>query len=129
MAQKSTAQKKDKDREKDKIERRRSPRKDVLDTFHVFMAIRKKGLRKIYLRDLSLTGVGLLVEPDDSFRQGETLDCEFYINPSLKFPLRVKVAHVTGSIAGCDFVETETPAYRAYSSFVGLLEQLTRFVD
>lgn len=110
-------------------ERRRTPRKDVLETFHVFLAIRKKGLRKIYIRDVSEGGIGLLVEPEDGFKAGETLEADFYINPSLKLPLKIRVAHLLDGKAGCEFVETSTTAFKAYKSFLALLDQLTEFID
>ena|ERR1700733_12459257 len=110
-------------------ERRRTPRKDVLDTFQVFVAVKKKGLRKIYLRDVSEGGLGLHIEPDDGFKSAEVVECEFHINPGLKLPLKIRVAHLSPNFAGCEFVETSGQAYKAYKAFIAMLDQLAQFVD
>ncbi|MBI3544745.1 MAG: PilZ domain-containing protein [Deltaproteobacteria bacterium] len=110
-------------------ERRKHARKDVLDTFHVFIAIPKKGSRKIYLKDVSEGGVGLQADPEDDFKSGETFKCEFYINPSLKLPLELKVCRVDPGKVGCELASTAGNAYKAYVAFISLLDQLAEFVD
>lgn len=114
-------------------DRRRSQRKQVLDTFQVFLVVPKHGSHKIYLRDLSEHGLGFTTDPIERFRSGDTVECFFYMNPSLKLPLTIRVAHVTadpesGFRVGCQFTETESKAYLAYLSFVRLLDELTPFL-
>ena len=110
-------------------ERRRSVRKDVLETFNVFVVFPKKGLRKLYLKDVSAGGIGVLTEPSDGFVNGEVVRCDFYINPSLKLPLALKVAHVTEVMVGFEFSDTTTKAHAAFATFIDLLDQLSEFVD
>ncbi len=110
-------------------ERRRSVRKDVLETFNVFVVFPKKGLRKLYLKDVSAGGIGVVTEASDGFVNGETVRCDFYINPSLKLPLGLKVAHAAEGMTGFEFSDTTPKAHAAFTTFIELLEQLAEFVD
>lgn len=118
-------------------ERRRSVRKAVLETFHVFLVIPKRGVRKIYLKDVSAGGIGFYAEEDDRFEDGEVLECHFYINPSLRLPMTLRVAHVFNDgksgderqrKVGCEFLETGSHPHKAYVSFLALLDQLAAFI-
>jgi hypothetical protein len=117
-----------------KIERRKTVRKQVFESFQVFLVIPKSGLRKIHLKDLSTAGVGFYAEPSDRFRDGSVIDCFFYLNPSLKLPLSLKAVHVTteddGRIrVGCEFRDTNSKSFGAYVAFLDLMDQLTAFID
>ena len=109
-------------------ERRRGNRREVLETFHVFLVIPKIGLRKLYLKDLSEFGVGFLPDEYDLFKEGSCYDAEIYINPSLKLPLPIKIARVTKDLIGCEFTDTNSKAYAALVKFVVLLDELSTFV-
>lgn len=115
------------------IERRKHARKEVLETFHVFLVIPKYGLRRLHLRDVSEGGVSFAAEPGDNFPQGTQIDCLFYINPSLKLPLSIRVAHVTNDESskrvGCEFADTSSKAYKSFVKFLGLLDELAAFLD
>lgn len=117
----------------EKTERRLSARKEVLETFQVFLVIPQKGLRKIYLKDVSEGGMGFISEPMDHFKSGDIIDCYFYINPSLRLPLSFKVAHVSASEeaprVGCQFNDKSTKAYKTFVSFMRLLDELSAFLD
>jgi hypothetical protein len=119
--------------EKEGAERRRSARKEVLETFHVFLVIPRSGLRKMYLKDVSDHGMGFYAEADDAFTSGEVIDCTFYINPSLKLPLSLKVAHVIDEggrkKVGCEFNNTSTKAHKVFGDFMSLLNDLAAFLD
>lgn len=112
-----------------KGERRRSTRRDVLQTFHVFLVIQTKGARKIYLRDVSEGGLGIVSDPADSFTQGEILPCEFHINPTLKLPLKIKIVRVVEGTVGCELTDTASKSYKAYATFIAFLDQLSEFLD
>lgn len=116
-----------------KAERRKSERREVLETFHVFLVIPKGGLHKIYLKDVSEGGLSFLAPVPEEFPEGRVFEAHFYINPTLRLPLRMRVAHVQGSgdsaRVGCQFSETSSRAYKAYARFLGLLEDLRPFVD
>ncbi|MBI3555331.1 MAG: PilZ domain-containing protein [Deltaproteobacteria bacterium] len=111
------------------VERRRSVRKDVLETFNVFVVFPKKGLRKLYLKDVSAGGIGVLTEAGDVFSHGDAVRCDFYINPTLKLPLSLKVAHVAEGMTGFEFDDTSTKAYGAFLAFMELLGQLAEFLE
>ena len=114
-------------------ERRRTERKEVLETFHVFLVIPHIGLRKIYLKDVSEGGLGFIAESSDKFKKHEIIECFFYLNPSLRLPLKIKVMHVSEengeSRIGCEFSETSSRAYKAFAAFLGLLDDLAAFVE
>ncbi|MEW6056370.1 MAG: PilZ domain-containing protein [Bdellovibrionota bacterium] len=113
-------------------ERRRTVRKDVLETFHMFLVIPQVGLRKIYLKDVSEGGLGFYAEPTDSFSSGQVVECFFYINPTLRFPLSFKILHVLPEgenvRLGCEFVDTGTKSYKVFVKFLHLLDELAEFV-
>lgn len=119
------------------IERRKTPRKDVLETFSVFLVLPRKGLRKLYLKDVSEGGMAFYAEPGDEFVDGETIPGFFYINPSLKLPISLRIVHtvkIDGEDGarlkvGCEFSETNSKGFRAFLAFVNLLDQLSAFVD
>ena len=118
---------------KDQIERRRSERKEVLETFHVFLVVPEVGLRKMYLKDVSEHGLGFYGEPEDKFHKGVLVDCFFYIHPSLKLPLTFKVAHITEEEGrkriGCEFHDKSSKAYKAFVAFMLLLDDLSEFLE
>lgn len=116
------------------IERRRSNRKQVIETFQVFLVIPKSGLRRLYLKDVSDHGLGFAAEPDDRFASGDITECFFYINPSLKLPLKIKVAHVqsdqNGELrVGCELLDDKSKAATAFRHFINLLDELSAFLD
>jgi hypothetical protein len=116
------------------IDRRKSTRKEVLETFHVFLVIPSKGLRKLHLKDVSTGGLGFQAEVGDRFESGAVFDCFFYINPSLKLPLQLKVAHVSDSVdgitrIGCELQDRTSKGYKAFASFIGMLDEFASFIE
>lgn len=121
-----------------KAERRKYLRKEVLESFHVFLVIPRLGSHKIYLKDLSEKGLGFFTEVETSIEAGQLLSpVLFHVNPSLQFPLILKVAHITreatksGDLVkkiGCEIVESKSKGKKAYKKFVELLDELTTFV-
>lgn len=120
------------------IERRKERRTDVLETFSVFLVIPAKGDHKIYLRDVSAGGLGFYAEATDAFVSGETVAAFFHINPALKLPLTLKIVHAlkeeneNGLVRikiGCEFGDTSSKGYKAYTTFIDLLDQLSEFVE
>lgn len=98
-------------------ERRTSIRKQVLQTFHVFIVINKAGSRKIYLKDISEGGVAFFSDAVDNFHDGSTFDCSFFVNPSLHIPLKMKVAHAGHQVIGCEITDRSSEGYKAYQVF------------
>ena len=117
-----------------KEERRTNPRKEVLDSFHMFIVIPKFGLHKIYLYDIAENGLSFL--SDEKFKENASLDVFFHINPNLRLPLSLNVLHVQKhndkeNKIGCELNTTGTskPAFEAYLSFLKLLDQLPLFLS
>lgn len=115
-------------------ERRKHARRDVLETFHVFLVIPKVGPQKIYLRDLSEGGMALVAEAEDPLKLQDVVSCFLHINPNLKLPLSFKVTHVKVDAdgtkrLGCEFDDTSSKAYKAYVKFLDLLDELSAFLD
>ena len=117
---------------KKKSERRQYERKDVADTFQLFLVIGGQGQQKVYLRDVSEGGIGFVVENANAMKAGDKFEADFYVNPSLKIPLSFRVAHVTNSKEfqriGCEFRNKTSKAYRVYLEFVELLDSLVEFL-
>lgn len=118
-------------------ERRRYDRRVILDTFHVFMCIKERGLGKFYLRDISENGFAFEVEDPQSYAQDQLHDCRFFINPGLSLPLKVRVAYIsrhegkdgsTGRI-GAEIVRVSPKVKDVYQQFVKLLDQLAGSTD
>lgn len=112
-------------------ERRRSSRKAVLETFQVFLVIPSRGLRRLQIKDVSEHGVSFLADPVDKFKAGETIDSFFYVNPSLRIPIKLTVRRVTEEdepTIGAELEAAENPGIKAFMSFLNLLDDLTAYL-
>lgn len=110
-----------------------------METFQVFVVIPSKGLRKIYLRDVSEHGIAFEGEEQDHFKKDETFECHLYLNPGLKMPLELKITHIrknedssegnpdTNRI-GCEFSNMKSKGYRAYATFLRLMDELAELI-
>lgn len=120
---------------KDKeLERRKHARREVLETFHVFVVIPKVGPQKLYLADLSEGGFAMNADEDAHLKAQDAYSGFFYINPSLKLPLSFKVAHIAPQAdgaqrIGCEFNDPTSKAYKSYVKFLHLLDDLAAFLD
>ena len=110
-------------------ERRKAERKQVLDSFQVFLTFPGKSQRRIVLKDLNALGFGFLSEGADYFEEAEKLDCFFHINPGLKLPLQIQIAHTQDGFTGCEITEKTNVAYKTYLKFAALLDDLSAFLD
>ena len=116
------------------IERRKFRRRQVLDTFHVFLCVQKRGLGKLKLKDISENGFAFEAEPEDKFKRDDMVECLFFINPGLSFPLNFRVAYVESDrdgaqIIGAEIKNVDSKLHNAYISFVKLLDQLAKLTD
>jgi len=121
----------DNKRTKDKVEERVSVRRDILETFQIFLTMPHLGSQRIVISDLSLTGIAFIADPGMQFKEGSILECYLHLNKSIRIPLTVTVIHLQDDSgftkAGCGITGTESSAYKAYSNFVQLLISLTEF--
>jgi hypothetical protein len=121
------------------LERRKSRRRPVLETFSLFIVIPKKGPHRLAVRDVSDLGMRFDLDLDleaaapDDFRVavGDTLEVDFYINQSLALPLKLQVARFAEATPGSPrqiggaLVDLYAPSYRAFAAFIQLLDAIT----
>ncbi len=117
-----------------KVERRKSQRRPILETFSLFVVVPKKGDHRLQVHDLSDQGVGFDIDTegesisDFPLKAGETFELNFYLNQSLYIPLMVKVARIeeTGVVRriGAEFVKKDSKGFQALNAFVKLLDSL-----
>lgn len=115
------------------VERRKFARKEVLETFHVFIVVPKLGQRRLQLRDVSEGGMAFVAEESDGFAVGKALEIDFCINPNLKLPLSCKIVRVSDDESGdqkigCEFDEKSSKGHLAFVKFLGLLDELAAFL-
>ncbi len=112
------------------IERRRHHRRAVLDTFHMFLCVKKHGLAKFYLRDVSESGFAFKVEETNDFNKNDIHECRFFINPGLSLILKFRVAHLQQDPLskavriGAEIVQMDSVTKAAFMAFVRLLDKL-----
>ena len=115
-------------------EKRRSPRRPVLDTFSVFVVVPRKGMHRLPVHDLSEHGMGFDLDTEGENPQdvplanGDHLEVHFYLNQSLYLPLNVELIRVTEvkgvRQVGAQFIETDAKGHQAFLAFVNMLDQL-----
>lgn len=117
----------------DKNEERQFIRKDILDSFQIFMTMPYFGSQKISIMDMSMKGLSFRAEPGMKIREGAKLDCYLYLNSSIRIPLQLSIVHKIEdcgiSRAGCEISDTESSSYRAYAKFIELMHALEKIKD
>jgi hypothetical protein len=89
------------------------------------------------VKDVSDLGIGFQLDPDTGsgthllqVAEGDTLDISLYLNQSLHLPLRVQIARIYQEtadgprVAGASILELHSSGYRAFASFIQLLDAL-----
>lgn len=108
-------------------------RKDILDSFQIFMTIPYFGSQKISIMDMSMKGLSFRVEPGMKIKEGAKLGCYLYLNTSIRIPLQLSIVHKIDdcgiSRAGCEIADTSTSAYKAYARFIELMHSLEKITD
>lgn len=117
----------------DKNNEREFIRKDILDSFQIFMTIPYFGTQKISIMDMSMKGLSFRAEPGMIIKEGGNLDCYLYLNSSIRIPLQLSIVHKIDncgiSRAGCEISETENSSYRAYAAFISMMHALEKIKD
>lgn len=116
-------------------DRRRHKRRGVLDTFHMFLCLKERGLGKFYLKDISESGFAFEVDDAQGFFLNDLKECRFFINPGLSLVLKFRVAYIfqkeKGAPAkiGAEIAKTSESSRKAYIAFIHLLDQLSQVSD
>lgn len=116
------------------MERRRARRRSVMGTFSLFAVIPKKGVHRLAIQDISDLGMAFDLDvegespTDFPLEKGETISLRFYLNQSLFLPLDVRIARLEetpqGRRAGGEFVQTDGKGYKAFLSFLKLMDEV-----
>jgi hypothetical protein len=123
------------------IERRRTRRRPILETFSVFCVVPKKGMHRLQIHDVSDHGIGFDLDlegelaQDFAVKNGESLDIHFYLNQSLYLPLTIRVARIEDRNAtdaqsdakvrriGAEF-DLKDKGHHAFLSFLQMLDAI-----
>jgi hypothetical protein len=118
-------------------ERRRSRRRPVLESFSVFVVALERAPHRLAVKDVSDLGIGFQLDPDTGQGEqllqvevGDTLEISLYLNQSLKLPLRIQVVRIYQEsengprVAGASILELHSNGYKAFASFIQLLDAL-----
>jgi hypothetical protein len=121
------------------IERRKSRRRPIMESFSFFVVIPKKGYFKLKVADVSDSGVGFDYDiggesPEDfPVKDGEEFELHLYLNQTLFLPLQVRVMRVDDSKVirrvGAEFVTRDTPEYQGLVAFLEMIDRLSEVVQ
>ena len=120
-------------------ERRRAKRRPILDTFSIFVVVPRKGVHRLQICDLSDEGIGFELDTegesyaDFNVNTGDSLGVRLYLTQSLYLPLSVEIARLEerGGVrrVGASFSDKNGQSYRAFSSFLKMLDGLVDVVQ
>ena len=118
----------------DLIERRKAYRRPILSSFSFFVSLPVKGSYRLNVYDVSEVGMGFDfdIEGEDLTEHplvvGDFVEVSLYLNQSVCMPLTLRVARVEGDAVkrrvGAEFQELSSLSYRAFLSFLRLIDDL-----
>ena len=125
--------------ELDNSDRRRAPRRPIIDTFSFFISIPSKGPYRLKVHDVSELGIGFDFDAEgegpglSTVAIGDELDLHFYLNQSLYIPIKIKVVRLIPNKAGvtevrkigAEFVDKRSKGTIALEAFVKMIDQLS----
>ena len=115
-------------------ERRRAPRRPILDSFSLFVVIAKKGGHRLPVHDVSELVLGCNADIEGEgfcvpLSVGDTLEIHLYLNQTLHIPLVVRLARVEEILGvrrlGAEFTQPASPANEALNSFLRMLDSIS----
>lgn len=115
------------------IERRKAPRRPVVDTFSLFAVVPKKGPHRLPVHDVSELGVGFDFDIEGESiatfpaAVGERFDLHLYLNQTLFLALEVEIMRIearrNGSRrVGAEIANRKSAAYRGFAAFIEMLD-------
>lgn len=115
-------------------EKRKTPRRPILDSFSLFIVIPKKGMHRLKVYDVSEQGLGFDYDAEGEdvaefpAAAGESLDVHFYLNQSLFLPLSLKITRIEQKDlvrrVGAELTDKNSKETRAFVSFVQMLDSV-----
>jgi len=121
------------------VDRRGSRRRPILESFSFFVVVPKKGFHRLRVADLSDTGIGfdydIIGEMKEAFpvQPGESFEIQFYLNQTLFFPMKVKVARVDDSKVlrriGAEFTGLGTPEHQGLVAVLDMIDKVAEIVQ
>ncbi len=115
-------------------ERRKSPRRPVLETFSLFVVVPRKGPHRLKIYDVSDFGMRFDADTegesttDFPISPNEALEVHFYLNQSLYLQFDLKVVRIETIDAvrriGAEFKDKSSKSYKAYLSFLSMLDSI-----
>lgn len=110
-------------RSKQGDERRRAKRMAVRESFSFFLVIPKKmGMSRIYMRDISISGISFWSDMAAEFAVGAELSIRLYTSPALYLPIEVKVVRSSPNEIAINFIDQESDSVRALAKFLEFLD-------
>lgn len=132
---------------KETLDRRRHPRRSILQSFGVSAVFPGSGEHRLEIRDLSEDGIGVLAGQEDAvgsgmlqatqFKVGRTAAMELYLNRSLCLPLELEIVRIERQgtegdggagrpdvLIGARWTRRNSEAYAALLGFIQILDKL-----
>lgn len=104
-------------------ERRRAKRTFVQESFNLYLVIPSVlGMARIYMRDISRTGICFQTELEHGLKAGQKLTARLYLNPAFYLPLDCGVVRAGEREVAVDFDDPESPAARAVARLQDFFE-------
>lgn len=104
-------------------ERRRAQRTQVRESFNLFLVVPELfGMARIYLRDISATGLAFRTEIDTNVKNGQVFQARIYLNPAFYLPLECKVVRVAGGEVAVDFADHRSGPAKAIAKLQEFFE-------
>lgn len=101
-------------------ERRKFQRMAVQESFNLFLVMPSvHGMVRIYMRDISASGLCFRSEVESSLAQGQKVSARLYINPAFYLPLECEVVRVGKGEIALQFTDPASPAAKS----VALLQE------
>lgn len=117
----------------DRAEERESIRRDILDSFRIYMVMPHLGSQKISIINVSMKGISFLAEPGLKIKEGMIIECYLHLNSNIRVSLQLKVVHIVEECgvnkAGCEITSLDSLSYKAYVKFIELLLALANIGD
>lgn len=107
-------------------ERRKAKRTAIQESFSFFLVIPNRlGMSKIYLRDVSATGLAFFSESLEGFSAGMEFEVRLYTGPAFFLPVKVSVVRVNPSDVAVSFLEPASAPVRAIAKFLEFIDLAT----